>query len=132
MATKKNSQETGTASKGEGVKAGKATTGGKAVSNAADPGAQSADRKRNAGAKPDQTFGESILQARRLLREVVIEFKKISWPGRRQVMQETYSVLFLVTIITLMVLGFDWFVGKFIFGPIGEWTRHLGGGIGSG
>jgi preprotein translocase SecE subunit len=66
------------------------------------------------------------------LKEVVIEFNKITWPGRAQVVQETYSVLFLVTVITLMVLSFDWFLGKAIFGPLEYWARIHGGGIGRG
>lgn len=71
---------------------------------------------------------ETLRQYKQFLHEVYIEFGKISWPSRRQVFQETYSVLFLVTLITVMVLGFDWVIGKYVFGPLGEWTRHLGGG----
>lgn len=67
--------------------------------------------------------------ARQFLKEVAIEFKKISWPARQQVVQETYSVLFLVTVITLMVLGFDWVLGHGVFGPIEHWARLHGGGV---
>jgi preprotein translocase SecE subunit len=75
---------------------------------------------------------KSIGHARQFLKEVSIEFNKITWPGRAQVIQETYSVLFLVTIITLMVLSFDWFLGKAIFGPLEYWARLHGGGVGHG
>lgn len=78
----------------------------------------------------DSELSESIKDIRQFLKEVVIEFRKITWPGRRQVIQETYSVLFLVTLITLMVLGFDWFLGKGIFGPLEHFARLHGGGVG--
>ena len=78
----------------------------------------------------DSELGESIKDIRQFLKEVSIEFRKITWPGRRQVIQETYSVLFLVTLITLMVLGFDWFLGKGIFGPLEHFARLHGGGVG--
>ena len=68
--------------------------------------------------------------SRQFLKEVAIEFKKISWPARQQVIQETYSVLFLVTVITLMVLAFDWVLGHGVFGPIEHWSRLHGGGVG--
>jgi preprotein translocase SecE subunit len=74
----------------------------------------------------------AIGSARQFLKEVAIEFNKITWPGRAQVIQETYSVLFLVTVITLMVLSFDWFLGKAIFGPLEYWARLHGGGVGRG
>jgi len=74
----------------------------------------------------------SVDSARQFLKEVVIEFNKITWPGRSQVIQETYSVLFLVTVITLMVLSFDWFLGNVIFGPLEYWARLHGGGVGRG
>jgi preprotein translocase SecE subunit len=73
-----------------------------------------------------------IASARQFLKEVAIEFNKITWPGRTQVIQETYSVLFLVTIITLMVLSFDWVLGKAVFGPLEYWARLHGGGVGRG
>lgn len=52
------------------------------------------------------------------LREVVKEAKKITWPPRSQVIQETTSVIVLVTLITVMVLGFDYALGNWVFGPI--------------
>ena len=71
----------------------------------------------------------NILQ---FLKEVNIERRKISWPGRDQVIRETWSVLFLVAIITGLVLGFDWLLGHLIFGPLEHWARLHGGGIGRG
>ncbi len=80
----------------------------------------------------DVEIGESLKDVRQFLKEVVIEFGKITWPGRPQVIQETWSVLFLVTAITLLVLGFDWFLGHAVFGPLEHWARLHGGGVGSG
>jgi len=95
----------------------------------ADNGAKAAAAK-NKKKEEDSELGESIKDVRQFLKEVAIEFRKITWPARRQVVQETYSVLFLVTLITLMVLGFDWFLGKAVFGPIEHFARLHGGGIG--
>ncbi len=112
----------------------------KAPRKDADKGTQAkaktkVDNGKAAGAKnkkneDDSELGESIKDIRQFLNEVAIEFRKITWPARRQVTQETYSVLFLVTLITLMVLGFDWFLGKGIFGPLEHFARQHGGGIG--
>ncbi|HEY9785018.1 MAG TPA: preprotein translocase subunit SecE [Candidatus Obscuribacterales bacterium] len=75
-------------------------------------------------------LGDSLKDLRQFLKEVVIEFGKISWPPRQQVIKETWSVLFLVTVITLMVLGFDWFLGHAVFVPLEHWARLHGAGIG--
>jgi preprotein translocase SecE subunit len=75
-------------------------------------------------------LGESLKDIRQFLKDVVVEFTKITWPGRPQVMQETWSVLFLVALITLLVLGFDWFLAHAIFGPLEHWARLHGGGVG--
>jgi preprotein translocase subunit SecE len=64
------------------------------------------------------------------LREVDAERRKVSWPERSQVIRQTYSVLVLVTLITLLVLGFDWIVGHYVFTPLEHWARIVGGGIG--
>jgi len=95
----------------------------------ADNGAKAAAAK-NKKKEEGSELGESFKDVRQFLKEVAIEFRKITWPSRRQVVQETYSVLFLVTLITLMVLGFDWFLGKGVFGPLEHFARLQGGGIG--
>jgi preprotein translocase SecE subunit len=59
------------------------------------------------------------------LKEVVKEAKKITWPPRSQVIQETTSVIVLVTLITVMVLGFDYALGNWIFGPIEHFAKVL-------
>ncbi|MBI2812131.1 MAG: preprotein translocase subunit SecE, partial [Candidatus Melainabacteria bacterium] len=79
------------------------------------------------GGKPDKK-GNPISEARQFIKEVVIEFRKISWPEFRQVVRETWSVLFLVAVITLMVLGFDWVLGNVIFGPLEHFAKLHGGG----
>lgn len=84
-------------------------------------------------AKIDDTdieIGESLKDIRQFLKDVVVEFTKITWPSRSQVLQETWSVLFLVALITLLVLGFDWFLGHVVFGPLEHWARLHGGGVG--
>ncbi|MCC6979703.1 MAG: preprotein translocase subunit SecE [Candidatus Melainabacteria bacterium] len=75
-------------------------------------------------------LGESLKDIRQFLKDVVVEFTKITWPPRGQVLQETWSVLFLVALITLLVLGFDWFLAHAIFGPLEHWARLHGGGVG--
>jgi preprotein translocase SecE subunit len=89
-------------------------------------------RERKERKKEDKGgIGQSIGEARQFLKEVYIEFNKITWPERSRVIRETYSVLVLVALITVMVLAFDWFLGNAIFGPLEHWARLHGGGIGS-
>ena len=49
-----------------------------------------------------------IVGVGQFLKEVAIEHRKITWPDNKQVVRETWSVLFLVTAITMIVLGIDW------------------------
>ena len=65
------------------------------------------------------------------LKEVVIEFKKISWPGGKEVIQATWSVIALVAIITFLVLAFDWLLAHAFFTPLEHFARMHGGGVGS-
>lgn len=74
--------------------------------------------------------GNPIAEFQQFVHEVLIEFRKISWPEFSQVVRETWSVLFLVAVITLMVLGFDWVLGNIVFGPLEHFARVHGGGIG--
>ena len=64
------------------------------------------------------------------LNEVRAEARKINWPERSQVIRETVSVLFLVTLITLFVWLFDLMLGKFVFVPIEHWGHLYGIGGG--
>ncbi len=73
-----------------------------------------------------------IVSVGQFLKEVAIEHRKITWPDNKQVVRETWSVLFLVTAITMIVLGIDWVLGSVIFGPIEHWARLHGAGIGRG
>lgn len=66
----------------------------------------------------------------RFLKEVALEFRRVSWPDRQQVLRETLSVLVLVSIITGGVLAFDFAVARAVFEPLDKLARHLGGGIG--
>jgi preprotein translocase SecE subunit len=89
-----------------------------------------AKKKKERQDKP--AFGQQFIDFLQYLREVQIEFRKISWPESGEVIRATYSVLFLVAVITLLVLGFDFALGKVFFGPLEHWARMLGGGIGRG
>ena len=82
------------------------------------------------GGKPEKK-GNPFTEVRQFIKEVIVEFRKISWPEFRQVVRETWSVLFLVAVITLMVLGFDWVLGNVIFGPLEHFAKLHGGGIGA-
>lgn len=75
------------------------------------------------GKKKDDESKGLISDSKQFIKEVIIEFRKITWPDRPQVIKETWSVLFLVTAITLMVLGFDWFLGHAIFGPLEHFAK---------
>ncbi|MGD9681534.1 MAG: preprotein translocase subunit SecE [Candidatus Obscuribacterales bacterium] len=61
------------------------------------------------------------------LREVLIEYRKITWPDRQQITKETWSVLVLVTFITFLVLGYDFALGK-IFAYVEHLSRIYAGG----
>jgi preprotein translocase SecE subunit len=66
------------------------------------------------------------------LKEVAIEHSKITWPDNRQVARETWSVIVLVSALTVIVLGVDWILGNAIFGPIEHWAKLYGAGLGRG
>lgn len=94
------------------------------------PKNQKGEQKKAAIDDTEIELGESLKDIRQFLKDVVVEFTKITWPGRQQVIQETLSVLFLVALITIAVLGFDWFLSHAIFGPLEHWARLHGGGVG--
>ncbi len=101
--------------------------GGSGGGGSSSGGGGSSSPKKGKADKKGNPFSE----ARQFIKEVVVEFRKISWPEFRQVVRETWSVLFLVAVITLMVLGFDWVLGNVIFGPLEHFARLHGGGIGA-
>ena len=69
--------------------------------------------------KPDEKRGAGGIKGFiQFLNDVKTEAKKITWPPRSQVIQETWSVIVMVAFITFMVLGFDYALGNWIFGPI--------------
>ena len=122
------------------------TQSGKAQPNKANAGASGAG-KNGSAKKPAKTtgdnkkveskkdeaggIGKSLREAKQFLREVKVEFTKITWPDRASVIRDTQMVLILVTAITLMVLAFDWTVGTFVFKPLDKWAHSMGGGVGS-
>ena len=89
-----------------------------------DPSGKKQPQK-DSGAAPNKLVG--FIQ---FLKEVRLEFFRISWPDRKQVIRETYSVIVLVAIITGVVLAFDFAVDKVIFTPLDHFAKSIGGGIG--
>lgn len=138
MATKKKGQETDTTAKeasarGEDEKVGNASVSKPAAKEQrAKSEDDKASKKEQSKDQDSVSLLQSIVNLQQFLKGVLIEFSKISWPSRGQVIQETTTVLCLVTIITVMVLAFDWFLGHAVFGPIEHWARLHGGGLGSG
>lgn len=138
MAEKKKGQNA-IAEEAEATKAKGKDGGSKSAKNSKSGGKQGVnpmqklvggdEKKKKKKDDDDAPVGESIKDIRQFLKEVAIEFQKITWPERAQVIRETYSVIFLVTVITLMVLGFDWVLGHAVFGPLEHWARMLGGGV---
>lgn len=86
--------------------------------NSMDPkngdGAASAPKKKTEEKRSPGGIAGSL----KFLNDVKIEAKKITWPPRSQVINETWSVIVMVAFITFMVLGFDYALGQWIFGPI--------------
>ncbi len=87
--------------------------------------AKSMDPKNGDGAEPaakkkteEKRSPGGIQGLFKFLNDVKIEAKKITWPPRSQVINETWSVIVMVAFITFMVLGFDYALGNWIFGPI--------------
>jgi preprotein translocase SecE subunit len=116
-------------------KSGTASTNAKADSQKGDKkpsGNQSTKPKAKAkdGDGEEGSIAATTTDIIQFLKEVDIERRKISWPEPSQVVRETWSVLFLVTVITTLVLSFDWAVGHFVFNPLEHWARLNGGGIG--
>ena len=58
---------------------------------------------------------EFLRKAREFVREVVIEFKRVSWPTRREVMGSTSVVVVMVLILAVFLAAVDnalsWLVG---------------------
>jgi len=57
--------------------------------------------------------------ARQFFREVRQELRKVDWPTRRELLTYTLVVLFTVVVLTTLVFGIDFLVGKgvlFVFG----------------
>ncbi|HEY9760026.1 MAG TPA: preprotein translocase subunit SecE [Oculatellaceae cyanobacterium] len=106
-----------TSSSGGSGKHGSDKTGGSSGGGGNPPG------------KKDSASGSSQ-NLPQFLREVVLEFKKITWPDGKEVAQATWSVLALVAIITLLVLGFDWLLAHAFFQPLEHFARLHGGGVG--
>lgn len=75
-------------------------------------------------------FAEQFADFVQFLRDTWIEFRRISWPNRQQVVKETWSVLVLVTLLTVSVLGFDFAIARTVFEPLDKFAKHQGGGVG--
>ncbi len=53
-------------------------------------------------------FGGRFKGIGTFLQEVRAEYRKVSWPSRKQIAVETGVVLAVCTLLTLVVLGYDW------------------------
>ena len=73
---------------------------------------------------------QTVIETKQFLNEVWVEYRKINWPERSQVVRETVSVLFLVMLITIFVWLFDILLGKFVFAPVEHWGHLYGIGGG--
>jgi preprotein translocase SecE subunit len=90
---------------------------------------QATSQDRSSSKKEEEPLSQ-IGDLRQFIKEVVAEFKKITWPAGKEVAQATWSVLALVAVLTLLVLGFDWILAHVAFGPLEHWARLHGGGTG--
>ncbi|HEY9777336.1 MAG TPA: preprotein translocase subunit SecE [Planktothrix sp.] len=131
--------ESGQGPSGDGGKGGSGGTGdsGKGPDKSSGSGKGGSAGKGSGGrgesGKGKGKAGESKLQEFiQFMGEVVIEFKKVTWPTKDEVFRETMSVLVLVALLTVMVLAFDWVVATGFFQPVENWARMHGGGIGRG
>lgn len=97
---------------GSGKGGGNSSSGGGSSKSGKDPN--------KSGNKQQGNFITDFIK---FLKEVRNEVKKISWPERGQVIKETWSVVVLVTLITFLVLGYDYVLGHFVFGPIEHWAK---------
>lgn len=105
-----------TIDKGTGSGSGAGKSGGSGGGGSSKSGK---DPSKNGNKKQ----GNIVSDFARFLKEVRTEIKKISWPERGQVVKETWSVVVLVTLITFLVLGYDYVLGHFVFGPIEHWAK---------
>ncbi len=104
-----------------GSGSGSGSSSGKGGGNSGSGGSGSHKKEPNKnGNKPQGNFITDFIK---FLKEVRNEIKKISWPERGQVFKETWSVVVLVTLITFLVLGYDYVLGHFVFGPIEHWAK---------
>lgn len=94
---------------------------GKSGGNGSGGGSSKSGKDPNKNGNKNQ--GNLISDFAKFLKEVRTEIKKISWPERGQVIKETWSVVVLVTLITFLVLGYDYVLGHFVFGPIEHWAK---------
>lgn len=113
------------AGSGSGKDKGSGGSGGSGPGKGDTGNGQSGPGKSGPSPKKDAKNQKSnpVVDFVKFLKEVRIEVKKISWPERGQVIKETWSVVVLVTIITFLVLGYDYALGHFVFGPIEHWAK---------
>ena len=110
-------------------KAGSESKGDNSLSSASPPatidkpGSGSSKSGKDPSKNGNKQQGNFITDFIKFLKEVRNEIKKITWPERGQVIKETWSVVVLVTLITFLVLGYDYVLGHFVFGPIEHWAK---------
>jgi preprotein translocase SecE subunit len=75
-------------------------------------------------------FGEQLAEFVQFLKDTTVEARRITWPSRQQVIKETWSVLVLVTMLTVAVLAFDFGIARTVFEPLDKFAKKAGGGVG--
>jgi preprotein translocase subunit SecE len=74
---------------------------------------QSAAPTRDRRRPPPPTARERT-SPRQFGREVRAELRKVAWPGRPEVVNSTAVVLIAVVVLTSVIFGFDYALGKFV------------------
>jgi preprotein translocase subunit SecE len=68
------------------------------------------------GKKSSKDDRPSLFQrAKKYLREVRSEMKKVNWPTRDELITYTVVVFGMTTVLTLLVFGMDWAFNKLVF-----------------
>jgi preprotein translocase SecE subunit len=107
----------------KGTGSGSGSGSGKGGNSGSGGGSGSNKSGKDPNKNSSKQQGNFITDFIKFLKEVRNEIKKISWPERGQVFKETWSVVVLVTLITFLVLGYDYVLGHFVFGPIEHWAK---------
>jgi preprotein translocase subunit SecE len=76
-------------------------------------GAKDGGRTTSRRSPAQQTATERV-GPRQYLSEVRAEMRKVAWPTRAEIINSSLIVLVAVTVMTLLIFGFDYFSAKFV------------------